>query len=262
MTGLADDDLYGWALHYASLGIPVFPCKWWLGVGSKAPLIPPPGFHSATTDQKQIADWWIQWPKALIGSPVPANRCVIDIDPRNGGSVEKLEELIGEQVRQTLTVWSGRNDGGRHLFYRRPAGDLTQTAIKKIGVDLKDAGKGYTILPPSPHPVTQQPYRWETRPVATMGPGLYEAIRYEPPVAEWPEQATEARLLGILRKMSKARQGERNDLLYWCGCRLATAPFQESAWQALMQIAEQVGLPRSEIHSTIKSAKQKAGEPS
>jgi Bifunctional DNA primase/polymerase, N-terminal len=249
-------DLMGWALSYAKQGIAVFPCKWWLGIGSKAPLVPPPGFHLATTDPMQITDWWIRWPKALIGSPVPESRCVIDIDPRNGGSVEKLEKLTGAPIRQTLTVWSGRNDGGKHLVYRRPPGDLTQTRIKKIGVDLKDGGKGYTILPPSRHPVTQQPYRWEIHPVASMSLELYELIKYEKPVAQWPVDATEKKLLGLLRTMSGARQGERNQILYWAGCRLAEAPYPESAWQALAQIAETTGLARGEIHNTIRSARR------
>jgi hypothetical protein len=171
-----------WALAYAKAGTAVFPCKWWPGRGSKAPLVPPPGFHLATIDPHQIADWWIQWPDALIGSPVLPTRCAIDIDPRNGGSVETLENLAGALV-PTLTVWSGRKDGGRHLFYRRPKGELTQTRIKKLGCDLKDGGKGYTILPPSLHPDTGQPYRWEIRPLANMSRELFELIHYEPPVA-------------------------------------------------------------------------------
>jgi hypothetical protein len=98
-------DLPGWALHYANQGVPVFPCKWWLGYGSKAPLTPPPGHKAASTDPAQIADWWIRWPMALIGSPVPPNRCVIDIDPRNGGTLERLQELIQATLSPTLTVY-------------------------------------------------------------------------------------------------------------------------------------------------------------
>jgi Bifunctional DNA primase/polymerase, N-terminal len=123
----SDSDLLAWALHYAAAGVPVLPCKWWLGAGSKAPLLLPPGFHLATTDPMQITDWWIQWPKALIGSPVPATRCAIDLDPRNGGSVEKLEELAGP-INPTLTVWSGRttadttsSTGGRRVNSPKPA---------------------------------------------------------------------------------------------------------------------------------------------
>jgi hypothetical protein len=221
-------------------------------------MVPKPGFHLATTDAAQIAHWWIRWPDALIGSPVPATRCAIDIDPRNGGSIDALEKEAGSPV-PTLTVWSGREDGGRHLFYRRPEGELTQTRIKKLGCDLKDGGKGYTILPPSPHPDTGKPYRWEIQPLANMSRELYELIHYEPPVARWPVEASEAKLFGILRKMGEAQNGERNKLLYWCGCRLAEASYPDTAWDALAQVAESGGLSRSEIRNTIRSA-QRTGD--
>ena len=64
-------DLMDWALAYAKAGTAVFPCKWWPGSGSKAPLVPPPGFHLATTDAHQIADWWIRGPTHSSAHPYP-----------------------------------------------------------------------------------------------------------------------------------------------------------------------------------------------
>ena len=43
--------------------------------------------------------------------------------------------------------------------------------------------------------------------------------------------------------MSAARRGERNDILYWCACRLAEAAYPKTAWGALAQVAETTGLP-------------------
>ena len=62
-TSSTNNDQLDWALAYAKNGTPVFPCKWWLGLGSKAPLVPPPGFHLASTDPAQIAGWWLSGPK-------------------------------------------------------------------------------------------------------------------------------------------------------------------------------------------------------
>lgn len=250
----SSSDLLEWALYYGRNNVRVFPCKWWPGKGSKAPLVTPPGFHLATTDLDQIKEWWAQYPKALIGSPVADVRIAIDIDPQHGGSRERLEEAIGEPLNPTLTVWSGRGTGGQHLIYKRPAGDLTQTRIKKLGCDIRVGGKGYTILPPSPHPNTGKPYWWDWRPIATMNPGLYELIRWDKPIAEWPAMPSEAKLLGILKTMAQAVPGQRNDVLFWCGCRLAEANYQQSAWDALFQVAGTTGLPHSEIQGTTQSA--------
>jgi hypothetical protein len=115
-----------------------------------------------------IKEWWTRWPNAMIGAAVPDSCVVIDIDPRNGGSSEELETLVGP-LPDTLTVWSGRNDGGRHLYFRRPAGELTGTRLPR-GIDLKV--RGYMIMPPSVHPVTGRPYRWERRPVAALPTSL------------------------------------------------------------------------------------------
>jgi Bifunctional DNA primase/polymerase, N-terminal/Primase C terminal 1 (PriCT-1) len=250
----ASSDPLAWALYYATHNVRVFPCKWWPGRGSKAPLVPPPGYHLATTDQQQVVEWWVKWPQALIGSPVTDNRIAIDIDPQHGGSVQRLEEAIGEPLNPTLTAWSGRGTGGCHLMYKRPAGDLTQTKIKKLGCDIRVGGKGYTILPPSLHPATGRPYWWEWRPINTMNAPLYELIRWDKPIAEWPSLPTEARLLGILKTMAKALPGTRNDTLFWCGCRLAEAHYPQSAWDALAQVAATTGLPNSEIQGTTQSA--------
>jgi hypothetical protein len=65
------------------------------------------GHLSATMDPDQIKLWWTKWPNAVIGARVPDNCIVIDIDPRNAGSIEALEEFTGP-LPATLTVWSGR----------------------------------------------------------------------------------------------------------------------------------------------------------
>jgi putative DNA primase/helicase len=52
------------ALKYAQLGYPVFPCK----RRDKAPFVRD-GFKAATTDKKQVQQWWSEWPNAMIAIP-------------------------------------------------------------------------------------------------------------------------------------------------------------------------------------------------
>ena len=58
------------------------PANGWLAEWAKAPLLPPPGFHLATTDPVQIRVWWTRWPRALIGAVIPSGVVVLDLDPR------------------------------------------------------------------------------------------------------------------------------------------------------------------------------------
>lgn len=135
------------------------------------------GVKDASSDIHDVRRWWTSYPDALIGARVPAEFFVLDIDPRHGGH-ERLAALEAEHGRlpETLTVWSGRGDGGRHLYWLRPAGKLTEVGIhrelrrlgvlgeeqQEAGIDLKAAG--YCVMPPSPHPLTGEPYRWDLRP--------------------------------------------------------------------------------------------------
>jgi len=127
-----------------------------------------------------IAAWWHRWPTANIGARVPAPLIVIDVDPRHGGHLALAElEAAHGPIPETLTVWSGRGDGGRHLYLRRPSGRLTDSRLG-VGVDLKTSA-GYAVVPPSLHPDTAQPYRWEPRPIATPPGWLVDLLRVPEP---------------------------------------------------------------------------------
>jgi hypothetical protein len=145
--------------------------------------------------------------KAMIGVRVPDSVIVIDIDPRNGGSIGDLEALVGP-LPATLTVWSGRNDGGRHLYFLRPAGQLTSTRLPE-GIDLK--ANGYVIAPPSIHPATGLPYKWEQYPVAAPPHGLRELLRPAPRPINLPRR-NGGNGDGLLRTVAAAVEGTRNDV--------------------------------------------------
>jgi hypothetical protein len=73
------------------------------------------------------------------------------------------------------------------------------------------------------------------------------------------QEATPGRLAGILRKMATCAEGERNDLLHWCACRLVEGGYPPEAYEGLEVAATHAGLPMPEIAKTINSARRGAG---
>jgi Bifunctional DNA primase/polymerase, N-terminal len=170
------------ALELAGQGWSVLPCHELAGDRPKAPYSMH-GYNDASTDPTLITVWWTRWPAALIGVRVDTLLC-FDIDPRHDGSLGTLEVALGP-LPVTLTGWSGRDDGGRHLFFHRPPGVVVDSRLPR-GVDLKQAGRGYTIAPPSLHPDTGKPYWWEHHPVAELPASTVRLLRRpEPVVVSW-----------------------------------------------------------------------------
>ena len=199
------------ALDLALHGWKVFPCDWRAGKREKAPLNDH-GHLEATTDPVVIRHWWSKWPRAMIGAVVAGWFVVIDVDPRNGGDLEKLIELVGP-LPPTLTVWSGRNDGGRHLYFQRPLGPLTSTRLP-AGIDLKLGGRGYCILPPSIHPVTGQPYRWESGEPVIMPARLQELLTPASKPIYRRSDGVVPTSDGLLRTVAQTPVGSRNNALF------------------------------------------------
>ncbi len=152
------DDLGCYAVELAVAGWAVFPLH------GKVPAIPKRhggnGVLDATTNYVQIIEWWAgAYKDANIGVRVPPSLAVLDIDPRHGGdlTLAALVEQYGP-LPETLTVASGRGDGGRHYYFRRPFAPLSVKGL--AGVDVK-TNSGYVVAPPSVHPESGRPYRWE-----------------------------------------------------------------------------------------------------
>lgn len=165
-----------WALHYARAKFEVFP----VSHIDKAPLVTN-GFKDATSDPTVITGWWRTNPDALIGCRIPADMVVLDVDPRHGGhtTLAELETSYGP-ITFGREHHSGRGDGGRHCWFQRPDVALsikpltdwarrsgTGHAVGKrswtCGIDLLHHNSRYTILPPSLHPDTHQPYTWHSK---------------------------------------------------------------------------------------------------
>lgn len=244
------------ALELIGAGWAVFPCVP-TGPKAKSPLTPN-GFHDATTEPHQIRWWWARWPHALIGAPVPESLLVLDIDPRNGGSVEELVAVLGP-LPETLTTWSGRRDGGRHLYFRRPPCALSARRLP-AGVDLKQAGRGYCIVPPSLHPVTGQPYVWGEHPVARLPYAAVLALTPTPPStrSRW-EHVSPGSAAGLVQVVAEATEGTRNEKLYWATCRSVDESASPIVIGELLAAAMLAGLTRTEAVRTIASAQRRVG---
>lgn len=171
-NALRRSDLACAAIEYARHHWPVIPLR------GKVPLVQR-GVLDASTSIAQILAWWTRWPRANIGGRVPEAMVVLDVDPRHGGdrSLAALEERYGS-LPDTLVTVSGRGDGGRHLFFRRPPGKLTAARLGQ-GLDIKTSA-GYVVLAPSIHPATGKPYRRVDRPVASPPAWLVKLLRPAP----------------------------------------------------------------------------------
>ncbi|MGA3214096.1 MAG: bifunctional DNA primase/polymerase [Acidimicrobiales bacterium] len=143
------------AASFASAGWPVFPAH------GKVPLTDH-GHKDGTTDLEQVGRWWRRWPNANVAARVPDSLVVVDVDPRANGhlTLTRLETEHG-CLPPTLTVKTGGHELGRHLYFLRPPGALSNGSGKLgLGLDVKLAGRGYTVLPPSIHPETGRRYEW------------------------------------------------------------------------------------------------------
>jgi hypothetical protein len=260
-----------YALAYACEGRHVFPCDQRPGHHEKAPLVEH-GHLDATRDFPTISTWWKRWPTALIGSPVPADQVCVDIDPRKGATLRELAKTVGE-LPDTMAVFSGRNDGGVHLFFMRPVGadggplPLTDTKLAKVfghdGYDLKTSA-GYTILPPSLHPATRAPYFWRgdndwplDHPVHDLPEALAQLLIAPPARPRRPGDhlPSTGKLAGLVRRV-RSEATVRNKVLYWAACRLVEGNYPESAYDQVADAALAAGLPHSEVNKTINSARK------
>lgn len=137
-----NDSLKSHALYYATeKHWPIFPCK-----RDKTPLVQG-GVLSATTNPKQIEEWWTKWPNANIGLNVgEAGMMVLDLDP--GYDKAELAKAIGELPSTGLHQKTPR--GGLHLFFQLNHGEIVAQSTSKLAphVDVRSF-HSYVLLAPS-----------------------------------------------------------------------------------------------------------------
>lgn len=145
------------------------------------------GWQTNSYTVTEIKRWLEQG--ANIGIVLGDEDLVVDIDPRNGGdeALCRLEDDLGVDLSTAPAVLSGRGDGGRHIYFRKPAGLRVAGSLGGYeGIDFKSKG-GLVVAPGSRHPLTGGLYHHDpdTPPLTdvTMAPqALLDAIARRVPV--------------------------------------------------------------------------------
>lgn len=153
----SDNAMRDWALWYAGQGLRVFPVK----CRGKAPLTQH-GCRDATTDTRQITEWWSRWPDANIGIAAGAPLVVLDVDiDHDAGKYgdETLEGLVQQYGPLPETWLCLTGGGGLHYYFRCNDPNITVGAGVLPGLDFRGTG-GYVVAPPSLHESGNR-YIWE-----------------------------------------------------------------------------------------------------
>ena len=143
------------ALHYASLGFSVFPCR----ISTDKSIDKSPatknGFKDATTDEDQIKRWFFDdtYYVAIATGNMSNGLVVFDIDVNKDGDSRTVEEKIdiieSEYGLLNRTVEVETKSGGRHLYYFDQNTEISSKAKvleKTLNVDIRANG-GYVIAP-------------------------------------------------------------------------------------------------------------------
>lgn len=160
-----------WALHYAEMGLAVFP----LACRDKVPAVVG-GCKVATTKRTTIERWWDKNPQYNIGIATgnkSSGLVVIDLDVDKNKGIDGYDVLRDWQNKhgklpETWQSITGR--GGYHYFYKDAIVHSNRVGLYE-GVDIRGEG-GYIVAPPSVHS-NGNIYEWE------QGPEEYEIAQVD-----------------------------------------------------------------------------------
>jgi hypothetical protein len=257
------------ALELAARDIAVFPVavrKLEDGTLEKKPVVK--WRDEATALRAQIRTWWAVRPDCVIGIDLDrAGLFVIDLDkhPCAPDGVAAFRSLRGNNpipvVPVTITA-----TGGLHLCFRNPARLTNARGNMPAGTDVRGIG-GFIVAPGStwvsPKGTT---YIWRPHP---EHPRLVDMYPDVPPLPDWllhvvrPPRQTNHRpifsgarnggLRALFACVLNAREGERNNILFWASCRAREEGGSNFARDMLMEAARRAGLPEMEARRTINS---------
>lgn len=268
------------ALTYAARGWHVFPCL----PGEKRPATRH-GYKDATTDAERIRSWWANQPDYNIGLATGKASGVFVIDIDTKGAVNGYDtwgELCKahEWRSRANVIAAGTPSGGCHIYFRHVEGITNGRGALPAGVDVRGDG-GYVLVPPSRIAGRDRnvpvglPYSWlypDATDIMDADEWLLDVLLAKPaqPVIERPAQVVieskampprhsprEVRegITGLLMKLAREVEGNRNNLLYWTAHRFRERGYSLPNTQAVLApIARTGGLAEDEIARTIESA--------
>jgi hypothetical protein len=224
------------------------------------------GVHDATTDSKRLDELFDAAPHAT-GYGIGCGRgneplLGVDLDRKNGvdgvDSLQALAEEYGFTVPETTVV--ATPSGGLHLWFTGPAGAPVRNSAGKLGagIDVRGYG-GYLVGPGSWTP--KGVYRFaERRPTAELPDALLALMLPPPPVRRVPVYLPAPRrgaaLVGLVKFVLEAPEGQLNNRLYWAACRAyETGVDADSISRALVDAAVSLGHPERAAERTVSSAR-------
>jgi Bifunctional DNA primase/polymerase, N-terminal len=247
------------------------------------------GWQNIQPDEKMIRGWECEYPN-LCNTGIRATECpVIDIDILDPEGVRIVLGAISPGQR--LLYRTGRAPKVAMLFrasepfqkmahvYRAPNGETHKIEILCNGQQMAAFGI---------HPDTRQPFAWRPEDPTTvcrdelpelteemarrflatcdrrLEANRWEALTVERPrISEWRKPLTEnnvnRNVEGLINTVLNAREGTRNDILFWAACRLANlvenrAITRRNAYGMAVDAGTRAGLPPHEAMRTVQSA--------
>ena len=260
-------DLASAAFRLALRHVAVFP----LAPGTK---VPPTGSHGhlgAADDADVTRVRWQQTPRANIGAATGRRSgfWVLDIDLQHDGPAA-LARLEAEHGALPITIGSTTPSGGRHLYWRWPAGGPElRNSCARVGPGLDVRGEGGSIVVPPSILANGRCYRWVKNGARTFAdaPGWLIGLALPPPPPPRPdpveppenvEKYVAAAVASEFRRLEEAASGQRNESLnraaFAVGQFVAIGAVPED-WAAaeLERRAHALGLPAFEARRTITS---------
>ena len=206
---------------------------------------------------------------------------MVDLDVKKGkNGIWEWDAIF----RENNFDWSGcplvrTTTGGLHIYFRQREGELIGCSVGSVasGIDLRGIG-GYVIAPDAvlDNGLTYHLVRGDMASIPTLPGDIHSFLasrlnsnkrgkvptptistcNRSPPLTRNGD--VKSCLAGLIRKVALAREGERNAILHWAGCRtgeLVGAGFiqVEAAVALLTEAGRQAGLSVREAAATARS---------
>lgn len=222
----------------------------------------PNGYKDATTDFERIERYLRRVPNSNWAVACGASGLfVLDIDGDKGA--RSFAALSSAYSQVSRTIVQATPSGGWHVFFAAPEGGLPST-VERLGAGLDTRGVGgYVLVEPSviPNSAHKEYILMDDYPLAPAPAWLVEllmetkhgnrSVRAER-LTSYDRSSSAAR---IAQWLSGAREGNRNNSLFWAACELRRIGLSHSDAEALLlPVALSIGLPDKEATRTIRSA--------